>query len=339
MPTNRDPFDVLTEAWEPRIRQAFIDAVRRITDRASITLLEDRLRKGDVEGAVRALGLDPSDFYGLRDAVVSAYGEGGKAFAETVPAGRDPGGALLRIVFDIRNPRAERWIADKSSTLVREIVDRQKEMVRANLLAGVSAGKNPRTTALDLVGRISPGSKQRTGGVLGLTSGQEEWQRRYEAELASGDPAALRNALTRGLRDKRFDRTVLKAIETGEPIPADIRAKMVTAYRNRSLKFRADTIARTESIRALGASQAEAYDQAIERGQVKESAIKKFWVTAGDERVRHTHRLIPGMNADGRGWREAFDTPTGPSMHAPHDVDIMCRCREVVRINRFVGLE
>lgn len=336
---NRDPIEALTETWEPRVRDAFLDAVQRIKDRASIAVIEARLRVGDVEGVVRALGLDPSDFIAVRDALAGAYADGGGAVASTIPAIRDAGGALLRIVFDVRNLRAEQWISEKSGGLIRQIVDDQKAMIRGHLVAGFQAGKNPRSSALELVGRIDPRTKTRAGGVLGLTSGQEAWQRAYEAELSATDPTALRNALTRGLRDKRFDRAVLKAIETGEPIPAATRAKMLTAYRNRSLKYRADTIARTETIRALGAAQTEAYEQAIERGQVQERQLLKIPVSASDERVRHNHREVERLNAKGVGWRQFYAVPGGmvPQMHAPYD-EPMCRCREIVRIDRFAGL-
>lgn len=338
MAMNRDPIEALTEVWEPRIRAAVLDAVRAISDRVSLSVLEARLRVGDVEGALRAVGLSEADFTGLRDATTAAYADGGRGSAEAIPAARDPGGALVKVLFDVRNPRAERWVSSRSATLVGGIVSDQREAIRSHLRSGLEAGVNPRTAALDLVGRIDPRTKSRVGGAIGLTSGQEAWQRAYADELASSDPADLRKALARGLRDARFDRSIAKAIEMGEPIPAETRAKMVAAYRTASLKYRADTIARTETIRALGASQAEAYDQAIERGQVSESALRKFWQTAGDERVRHDHRMIPGMNAKGRMWAEAFDTPTGPSMHAPHETDVMCRCREIVRIDRFRGL-
>jgi hypothetical protein len=169
--------------------------------------------------------------------------------------------------------------------------------------------------------------------VIGLHSTQEQWLAKYADDLGSTDPATLRSLLTRGLRDKRFDPAVLKAVREGRGLPADIRIKMRAAYANNALKWRADNISRTETLRALGAAQTEAYQQAIDKGHLDKSLIRRFWQTAGDGRVRPTHRLIPGMNKDGRGWDEPFQTPDGPSMHAPHDTDPQCRCREVVRIN------
>jgi hypothetical protein len=339
MPSNRDPIEALLDQFEPRIRDAFLAAIQRIVDKVSIKQLEDRLRVGDIEGALRAVGLDPNDFAALRNEIVAAYGAGGSAVADTIPAARGADGALIKVLFDIRSPRAEAWARDKSSTLVTEIVEDQRAMIRENMRAGLEAGRNPRDTALDLVGRIDPRMKKRTGGVIGLTSTQEKWQRNYAAELASSDPAELRNALGRGLRDKRFDAAVLKAIRDGKPIPAETRAKMVAAYRNRSLKFRADTISRTETIRALGASKVEAYEQAIDKGQVREQDLLKIPHSAGDERVRHNHREVERLNRKGVPWRQAYQVPPGmaPQMHAPYD-EVQCRCREEIRINYTRGL-
>lgn len=126
---------------------------------------------------------------------------------------------------------------------------------------------------------------------------------------------------------------MLKAIREGRGLPADTQLKMRTAYANKALKWRADNISRTETIRALGAAQIDAYQQAIDKGHLDKSLIRRFWQTAGDERVRPTHRLIPGMNKDGRAWDEPFQTPHGPSMHAPHSSDPQCRCMEKVQVD------
>lgn len=343
MASNRDPFDALTEEWEPQTRRAFLEAVQGIVDRQNVSLIARLLENGDVNGALRAVGLDPLDFRGLDQIITQTFGAGGEAFAEDVNRQaplKSPEGAIVQFFFNARNPEAENWIRTRSSNLITQIVDDQRNMVREFLRVGLVEGNNPRTTALDLVGRIDPRTKQRTGGVIGLTSGQEAWQRAYEAELRSGEPGELKKALARGLRDKRFDRTIAKAIRTGEPLPADTIQKMVIAYRNRSLKYRADTIARTETIRTLGQSQVETWNQAISTGRVRQDQLLKIPVSARDERVRHRHREVENLNAKGVNWSEPYKVPAGmqPQMHAPYD-EPMCRCRERVKVDRFRGLE
>lgn len=330
-----DYIERLSEQWEPRLRAAFLAAVAEIAGRINISALTRMLERGDIPGALRLVGIDPSDFSLLSLEQARAFHETGMQAARTIPPLRLPEGQRLEVRFDVRNPLAEAWVREHSSRLVQEIVDDQLVAVRQHLEVGLERGLNPRTVALDLVGRQSRVTGQREGGVIGLHSQQERWIARYAEDLASDDPAALRRLLARGLRDKRFDRSVLKAIREGRGLPADLQAKMRLAYANRALKWRADNIARTETMRALGAAQTQAWEQGIEKGVVERGDIRRYWVTAGDERVRHTHRLIPGLNKAGVGWDEPFRTPTGFSMHAPHDTDMQCRCRERIAVDHL----
>jgi hypothetical protein len=52
---------------------------------------------------------------------------------------------------------------------------------------------------------------------------------------------------------------------------------------------------------------------------------RRHWRTAGDERVRHAHSQVPGMNPDGVPLDQPFETPFGPRMSAP--LEMGCRCR------------
>jgi hypothetical protein len=323
----------LASTWEPKLRDAFLAAIRGIIDRANLAVITRFLENGDFDGAFRALNIDPADFSQSALIHQQAFNSGGAAAADTIPPIPQPAGHSVRVLFNVRNPSAEAWVSQRSSKLIADIVDDQRAMVRQFLKRGLADGTNPRTVALDLVGRTSAASRARTGGIVGLHSTQEQWLASYANDLGSTDPVALRSLLDRGLRDKRFDAAVLKAIREGRGLHADMQVKMRAAYVNKALKWRADNIARTETLRALGAAQVEAYQQAIDKGHLDKSLIRRFWQTAGDERVRPTHRLIPGMNKDGRGWDEPFQTPDGPSMHAPHDTDPQCRCKEVVRID------
>lgn len=323
----------LSSAWEPKLRDAFLAAIRSITDRANLSVITRLLEHGDLDAAFRALNIDPADFSQFALVHQQAFNDGGAAAAKTIPPIAQPAGHSIRVLFNVRNPSAELWVSQRSSKLITEIVDDQRDTVRSFLKRGLAAGTNPRTVALDLVGRTSAASRTRTGGIIGLHSTQEQWLASYASDLGSTDAAALRSLLDRGLRDRRFDAAVRKAVAEGKGLPADIQVKMHAAYVNKALKWRADNIARTETLRALGAAQIDAYQQAIDKGHLDKSLIRRFWQTAGDERVRPTHRLIPGMNKDGRAWDEPFQTPDGPSMHAPHDTDPQCRCKEVVRID------
>jgi hypothetical protein len=317
----------LTATWEPRMRAAFLEAIAAATASIDIVALTALIQAGDVAGALAVAGVPVAEFSTLALTHTSLFNDGAMTLARAASR------ATFRLLFDVRNPRAENWIRTRSSTLIQEITDDTRTTIRNSLEAGLRAGENPRTTALDLVGRINPVTKRREGGVIGLHSTQEAWVRNYRADAASSDPVALRRLLARGLRDKRFDATVLKAIRDGTSIAPEIQVKMATQYANKALKYRADVISREETVKALGAAQTEVYQQQIDSGKLDADLITRFPVTAGDERVRHTHRLVPGMNKDGRKWGEPFQTPMGPKMHAPYEGEIQCRCYERIRID------
>jgi len=324
MPRNIPDFDQLTELWEPRLRAAFLESIDGVTDRVTLKQITALLERGDIEGLLDYLRINRLSFQGFEIAMRDMYEAGGMRFGSSLPT-------LAQFVFDVRNPQAEAWIRDRSSNLVTEIVEDQRNMIRGHLVEGLARGDNPRTTAIELVGRIDRATGKRSGGIIGLTQQQEAWQRAYAVELASDDPAMLRKALGRKLRDKRFDRAIQKAIRTGKPIPAETRRKMTRAYRNRMLKYRADVIARTETLQSLAGSQYETYRQAIDAGELRADQVTKIWKSARDERVRFSHAILHNDKAP---FDQPFISPLGNAMRFPGDRSlgataadtIQCRC-------------
>jgi hypothetical protein len=233
---------------------------------------------------------------------------------------------------------AERWLRQYSSTMISGIVDDQRNMVRSFLQNGLSKGLNPRTTALDLVGRIGANG-QRAGGVIGLTESQEQWARNYADELENNPAASLKKTL----RDARFDRAVQRAINLKEPIPADLRGKMVAAYRNRALRYRAETIARSETTTALHQAQDDAINQGIQSGGLRADTVTGIWRTAKprDKRARESHTPMDGQVAK---FGQPFTTGNGASIMYPGDPDASveetahCRCRREIRVDFLAGI-
>lgn len=333
-----DRIEKLMRDWEPRVKAAFLETFRQIRDRVEIARLTALIRAGDVAGALQAIGLDLASFRPLSAVLEAMYEAGGLDATAGIRVVRGPLGYRIAPLFDVRAPRADLWVRTQTTDLIRQISDDQRAMV-AKALSPLQSGQDPLLTgetpqklALDLVGRVSGVSGRREGGIIGLTSQQAEWARRYEIELGGGVVPPDAGALDRKLRDRRFDRTIAKAIREGTPIPAETRQAMIAAYRNRALRYRAETIALNEASTSLHASQIEAWDQAIERGAVVESKVRRFWVTAGDDHVRPLHRQVPGMNKEGVGLHSEFQTPKGPAMQPGWRFDPGCRCRVRVRI-------
>lgn len=330
-PTQRQLYDELLTRYGREIADAFMAAISDLATAADLQRLIAAVQAGNLDAAIAALNIEAAAYGPVLETI-----RGGYVASGTLATGYFPARVVVR--FDVRNPRAERWLVEESSRLVREIMDDQRVAVRQALAAGMERGENPRTTALDIVGRIDRATGKREGGILGLTSTQEEWARTARTELASGDPALLKNYLDRKRRDKRFDRAVQKAIETGEPVPAETVGRAARQYRNRLLALRGETIGRAESLTALRAAKHEAYLQAVERGEIAEADVRRIWRDSSDLRVRHTHRRLDG---DSVGLRQAFVSPSGArlmfpgdrSLGAPASETINCRCDVDYRID------
>jgi len=336
-PSNRSRIEQLTKEWEPVVKASFLDAVRDITKRAELGQIVARLERGDIAGAIEAVHLDPATFRTLEDAISAAFKAGGNSQITSLPKLKNPAGGEFVVRFDARNLRAEQWLREHSSTLITRIGNDQQESIRRILTEGMIAGRNPRETALEMIGRVNRVTGRREGGIIGLSSPQAEYVRTAREELSGGIQTELSNYLSRKRRDRRFDSYVNRALKEGTPIPQDIINKMVGRYSDRLLELRAETIARTETMAALNESSLHAMNQAVESGAVNADTVTKTWHTARDPRVRDSHaaqdREAVGLNATFSNGLAYPGDPNGSPMETAN-----CRCWQEVRIDFTAGL-
>lgn len=316
------------EQIEPQLRDAFIEAVQRITDNVELGRIEALIREGRIDDALRALNINPTLFSGLHEAERAGLVAGGNLVLSGLRI-RDPfTGSRVVLGFDGRATRAEQWAAQTSSRLITEIVEDQMQMAREVIRAGIEAGRNPRQVALDLVGRIDKMTGKRSGGFIGLTRQQAQWVMNAERQLRDLDAGYF----TRGRRDKRYDRLVMRAIKDGKPLAeADIR-QIMQRYRDRLLNLRAETIARTEALNALRAGRHEGYQQLVGSGNVRADQVAVTWSATMDGRTRDSHQALNGQKIR---FGQLFTSPLtgarleypGDSTHgAPGEETIACRC-------------
>jgi hypothetical protein len=135
-------------------------------------------------------------------------------------------------------------------------------------------------------------------------------------------------ALTRALRDRRFDRTLARALGAdGEGLSADAIDRQVGAYRRRMLAFNAETNARTASIDAMKLGQRLSWEDAADKGIVKLELLEKTWRGVKDDRERPS---ISRWRAD-----RAFDQPFSNGQTIPGEDEFNCRpCITIVRERR-----
>lgn len=342
--TIRQRLEALVEEHEPLIRDAFLSAIDDIKSRAELGRIIERLERGDIEGALSAVHLDPAAFRPVERAITATFEAGGTGGVSSLPKLRDPDGSSAIIRFDARNLRAETWLRDNSTDLVTRIVEDQRTAIRAALNQGMIAGKNPRSTALDIVGRIDRATGRRQGGIIGLTEAQTRYVANARQELLDGTEDSLRAYLARNRRDKRFDRAVLQAIKDGKPLPSELVDRMTQRYSDSLLQLRGEMLARTESMHAIHAGQNEAYQQAIDRGSLRAEAVTRIWrVGPATPNARDGHQAMSGQRV---GMGEAFVTPSGNRMLYPCDTSlgapaseiVGCRCRVDFEIDRLSGV-
>lgn len=328
-------FDELLDTYEPRLAAAFRGSIEAIKSSIVLARVIERLERGDILGAVEAMELDREAFSTLEIALQEAFNAGGINLVEELPT-KGPDGARVVWRFGVRNPEAERILRDLSSTMVTHITKDQRQAVRSALEQGLARGLNPRTTALDVIGRQNRVTGRREGGVIGLTAHQIEFIERARVNLSSGDPKLMRQYMELKTRDRRFDRTVLAAFGDERPVSPDMLQKIIARLNDRNLMLRGEMLARTETMMALSSARDIAIRQQIAAGKIEAQDVTKIWRSAGDNRVRHTHRVLNGKSV---GVDEAFQSRSGALLRYPGDPQAPiseisgCRCRLQYKIN------
>ena len=106
---------------------------------------------------------------------------------------------------------------------------------------------------------------------------------------------------------------------------ADTIATAAARYTRQLLNYRAELIARTETITSANAGQQELWLQGVEQGLIDPHAARRHWLVTPDDRLDQAICApIPSMNPRGVGLTEPFQTPVGPLMHpVAHP---QCRC-------------
>lgn len=336
----------LTDQYSDELSREFLQAIASINDTVVLSNIVDAIERSDYQRVIQLLSIESLAFRAMENKISQAFEVAGTSVAGSVPSViPDLFGVQAPFRFNARSTAAETWLREFSSLLVTRITEDARDAVQASLQASMIAGTNPKTAALDIVGRINPATGRRVGGVIGLNGPQEKYLRAARLELSSTDNELLQNYLDRKLRDRRLDTYVLKAIKTGEAIPVDVQIKMAARYSDNMLKARGVMIGRSEMIETLNHAQWEAYNQGVSAGKIQENAVKKEWDSTGDNKVRESHKELDGEQV---GLNEPFISPaTGAAMMFPGDTSagaggedtIDCRCRVRYVVNFFAGVK
>lgn len=221
--------------------------------------------------------------------------------------------AHVDVDFDSLNPSTRRHMASYALDRIVQMTTAQREAIRdAIMKQSVLQGINPNEVARTI--RLS----------IGLTSYQGTVVDSFRLGLRQLDPRVLE----RRLRDRRYDKTLNRAIETNTPLTDDQINDMVDAYHRRFVALRARTIARTEALRATSFGGLARAQQVLDENPDLE--VTKRWLSTDDERTRDTHVDLNGREVE--GMETEFTTTKGNKIRWPLDVEaaaeetINCRC-------------
>lgn len=319
-------YGIAADAVKP-IWNGFLGAVRKTLEQASENQVYNVLSKENtftkalesVDDLVELLGLNISTE--VLPKLTETWFAAGRTVSSVIPKS----GLLKPYAFDTSRVASLSSNAGYRALFVQQITREQQRVITQIINRGFVEGLSKRKVA------------QLIRDSIGLTSNQEQWVWNYRKQLEQLDP----DMFDRELRDRRSDRKLHRLIDNDGQLTVVEINKLVERYRQRLMQYRAQTIARTEALRAVRMGEYDALVDAYDNGAI-DGRIRRFWVTCLDERVRKTHTQIPGMNPDGRAMDEPFQTPLG-LLRYPLDPDgvaanvINCRCHLEYRMPNSNG--
>lgn len=307
--------DRLVSRFTVRMREAFLRALRSITDEHTLEELIELIEQGRIEEALRRID----------EAGESLGNESAQAFrsaAEDTARWLSANALDVVIRFDVPNHRAVAAMQANRLRLIREFTAQQRAVAQAALVLGINQGLNPRDQA-----RLFRNS-------IGLTTRQLQAVANYRRLLSANGGLPSREALQRALRDGRSDRSIERALRDATPLSASQIDSMVDRYQRRFIRYRSEVIARTEALRSVHEGTREMYRQAIDSGRVRRGEIQRTWLTRIDGRQRDSHgalhNTVRGYDETWQGFNGELRFPGDPS--APASETVQCRCALATRI-------
>ena len=310
----------LLDRAEPAVRRRFIQLTNAAKQIGTLEEIAGLLEAGRIE---EALAITDGISQGLVSQLEQVYAAAGFSSAAALRSQTD-----TLFEFNAINARSVATLQTERLRLVREFNSQQRAATRILLEDAFTRGLAPIEQARVIRESISLSSSQARAVV------------NYRRLLSEGTPGSLGQVLERKLRDKRFDPSVRAAARGDRVLTSAQIDRMVVRYEERFVAFRARTIARTETVAAVGAGDLEMWNQAIESGVVDPQDVINEWSTAADERVRPSHNF---MNKQQQPFGEAFTSGAGNRLRFPGDPlgppsdTINCRCvvgRALKKANR-----
>lgn len=320
MASEKSKLEAILAKQESSVRRAFVTFLKDVRSDEVMREVRVLLSTGKLS---QALDIVDSHVVSMANVIPRVFTDAGSAsmsdLGDSVVRALGRAGARVSIGFDPTNDRAASIMRSNRLNFITGFTREQRNATRQALVRGLQTGAGTEETA-----RLFRDS-------IGLTRAQLDSVESYRDALERQSADALR----RVLRDRRFDSTVEGAIESGDPLSAEQIDRMVDRYQARFLAYRAENIARTESLRVTSQARQEALRQSIEQSGLDPDNVVRVWNATGDKRTRDSHRAMDGQEV---GVDEPFVTPSGVRLMFPGDPNgspeetINCRCTVTTKV-------
>jgi len=308
MATQLERLEELLSQQERSIQRAFNEFIASVNDETVIARLVALVEAGRVDDALAIIDTYVARFADVLPRIQQTVGA-----ATALELSELASEYIFGIGFDPSHPRAATFARANRLELVRQFTEEQRVATRQALGRAFEQGTG------------TAGTARAFRNSIGLTRGQEAWVASFENRLRALDARALGMEL----RNHRWDKTILRAIQRRRPLTERQIEMMTRNYRLRALMYRSEMIARTEALRATSAARHEAMLQMMGMTNIPPERVRRKWNYTRDERVRDHHA---NMRVDRAGVDENFVDGLGNELlwpgdpAAPPETTIHCRC-------------
>lgn len=314
----------LIDEFEPRLKQSFLDAVADTREEV-LNLINQSIGENNPIDATQLpqdsnldiLIIDSLDTHltqGLKDELTALY---------------DDSAILLLSVLGIRD-------FQQSNHLKAELVKSEIRGITAATSKTVQSVRTNKQRIIETIGLTTKQAASLSNYRLALEKIALPTKPVFRSKLIIGGKVRIEN--THNFNDvippevirtlSASQRSVLrKAINTG--IDQQQIEKLVSKQQKALLLHRAKAIARNVSSKLAHTAQQQVFNALATARLIDRNKYRRYWVTAHDEKVRHSHSQVEATHSKGVAINQPFKTALGNFMHPP--LEINCRCHVVIK--------
>lgn len=307
------------------MKLAFLAAVVQLANSIDNDALRYAISVNSIDGIYRALGIEQFDNLlhgiGMDKKNLIFTDEAREVFNIAAMS------AFLQLPFDSQIPWNYNPIGERAVQLFTSDAARIALELTDSLKAGVAIALRSGTAYTADIEQVMQSIKE----TIGLTSAQAQAVVNFRNQLEARKNLGLNSPQSRLLSEE--DRLlVMQHFKNNILSPTQINS-MVQRYYETLLNQRAREAAIGATMNAINSGMQSMWQQGLDQG-ILDARDRKFWVTAGDAKVRPTHRVIPGMNPDGVPINSMFITPTGLVPYPLWGMGDYVHCRCLVYLKR-----